>query len=75
MKELSGIVDTIADGTRKAIYKDIDWEIAEYNAEGDEYNVIHSYLMEQVITKMYKDLQTKYEYKWIIIIFCLKQTI
>jgi hypothetical protein len=37
MKELSGIVSTIAEGTRKAIYNDIDWEIAEYNAEGDEY--------------------------------------
>jgi hypothetical protein len=61
MKELSGIVDTIAEGTRKAIYKDIDWEIAECNAEGDEYNAIHSYLMAQVITKMYKDLQTKYD--------------
>ena len=61
MKELHGIVNAIAEGTRKAIYKDIDWEIAEYNAEGDEYNAIHSYLMEQVITKMYKDLQTKYD--------------
>ncbi len=56
MKELSGIVSTIAEETKKAIYNDIDWEIAEYNAEGDEYNAIHSYLMEQVITKMYKDL-------------------
>jgi hypothetical protein len=61
MKELSGIVSTIAEGTRKAIYNDIDWEISEYDAEGDEYNAIHSYLMKQVITKMYKDLQTKYD--------------
>jgi len=61
MKELHGIVNAIAEGTKKAIYKDIDWEIADYNAEGDEYNAIHSYLMEQVITKMYKDLQTKYD--------------
>jgi len=61
MKELHGIVSAIAEGTKKAIYKDIDWEIAEYNAEGDEYNALHSYLMEQVITKMYKDLQIKYD--------------
>ena len=61
MKELSCIVSTIAEETKKAIYNDIDWESAEYNAEGDEYNAIHSYLMEQVITKMYKDLQTKYD--------------
>ena len=61
MKELSGIVSAIAEGTKKAIYNDIDWEIAEYNAEGDEYNALHSYLMEQVIIKMYKDLQTKYD--------------
>ena len=40
MKELHGIVSAIAEGTKKAIYNDIDWEIAEYNAEGDEYNAI-----------------------------------
>jgi hypothetical protein len=61
MKELSSIVSAIAEGTREAIYNDIDWEISEYDAEGDEYNEIHSYLMKQVITKMYKDLQTKYD--------------
>ena len=61
MKELHGITSRIAEETKKAMYNNIDWEIAEYDAEGDEYNAIHSYLMEQVITKMYKDLQTKYD--------------
>ena len=61
MKEWHDFVNVIAEETKKAIYKDIDWEMSEYDAEGDEYNAIHSYLMEQVITKMYKDLQTKYD--------------
>jgi hypothetical protein len=56
MKELDEIAQGIADVTKELMYDSIDWQLSDYNLDGDEYNHIHSEVMRLAIEKMY--LQT-----------------
>ena len=56
MKQLDEIAQGIADVTKELMYDSIDWQLSDYNLDGDEYNHIHSQLMKLAIEKMY--LQT-----------------
>lgn len=52
MKELNEIAQSIADVTMELMYGSIDWQLSEYEADGDDYNAIHSYVMDKAIEKM-----------------------
>jgi hypothetical protein len=56
MKQLDEIAQGIADVTKELMYDSIDWQLSDYNLDGDEYNHIHSEVMRLAIEKMY--LQT-----------------
>ncbi len=56
MKQLDEIAQGIADVTKELMYDSIDWQLSDYNLDGDEYNHIHSQVMKLAIEKMY--LQT-----------------
>ena len=56
MKELDEIAQGIADVTKELMHDSIDWQLSDYNLDGDEYNHIHSEVMRLAIEKMY--LQT-----------------
>ena len=64
MKQLDEIAQGIADVTKELMYDSIDWQLSDYNLDGDEYNHIHSQVMKLAIEKMY--LQMKYERNRII---------
>jgi hypothetical protein len=53
MKQLDEIAQGIADVTKELMYDSIDWQLSEYNLDGDEYNHIHSHVMKLAIEKMY----------------------
>ena len=55
MKQLDEIAQGIADVTKELMYDSIDWQLSDYNLDGDEYNHIHSQVMKLAIEKM--DLQ------------------
>jgi len=56
MAEIDDVAQGIADVTKELMYDSIHWQIAEYNAEGDNYNELHSHVMHLAITKMYEDI-------------------
>jgi hypothetical protein len=57
MKELDAIADGIAEVTKELMYDSIHWQLEDYPQNGDEYNAIHSHVMELAITKMYNEIQ------------------
>ena len=56
MKHLDEIAQGIADVTKELMYDSIDWQLSDFEQDGDDYNEIHSYVMKIAIEKMY--LQT-----------------
>jgi len=59
MKQLDEIAEGIADVTMELMQDSIDWQLADFDQDGDEYNAIHSEVMFRAIKQMY--LQTKHE--------------
>ena len=55
MKELDAIAQGVADITKELMYDSVDWQIADQPVEGDDYNDLHSYIMEKAIEKLYND--------------------
>ena len=53
MKELDEIAQGIADVTLELMYDSVDWQIGDFDQDGDDYNEIHSYVMKLAIKKMY----------------------
>ena len=61
MKELDDIAQGIADDTKELMNDSVDWQLSEYEAEGDNYNAIHSHVMNLAISKMFEQIQTKHD--------------
>ena len=55
MKELDEIAQGIADVTMELMYDSVDWQLSEYEADGDDYVAIHSAVMHSAIAKMYEE--------------------
>ena len=53
MKELDEIAQGIADLTLELMYDSVDWQLGDFDQDGDDYNEIHSYVMKLAIKKMY----------------------
>lgn len=53
-KELNTIAQGIADITLELMQGSIDWQLEDFQQEGDEYNAIHSAVMKKAIEIMYK---------------------
>jgi len=52
-KELNTIAQGIADITLELMQGSIDWQLEDFQQEGDEYNAIHSAVMKKAIEIMY----------------------
>lgn len=53
MKELDEIAQGIADVTRELMEDSIDWQLADFPQDGDEYSAIHHQVMSKAIEIMY----------------------
>ena len=58
MKEIDDIAQGIADVTKELMYDSIDWQLADQKVTGDDYNELHSYVMQLAIKKMYEETRT-----------------
>ena len=58
MKEIDDIAQGIADVTKELMYDSIDWQLADQKVTGDDYNELHSYVMQLAIRKMYEETCT-----------------
>ncbi len=54
MKEIDEIARSVADITKELMEDSIDWQIADQPVSGDDYNDLHSYVMNKAIEYLYK---------------------
>ena len=55
--KINEIAEGIAGVTMELMHDSIDWQIADFNQDGDDYDAIHAAVMKKAIEIMY--LQTK----------------
>lgn len=60
MKQLDEIAEGIADVTMELMHDSIDWRIADFEQDGDEYNATHSEVMFRAIEKMWFEIKKGY---------------
>lgn len=61
MKELDEIAMGISDVTEELMNDSIDWQLGDFDQDGDDFGAIHAYVMSRAINYMY--LRTKMEYR------------
>jgi len=54
-KQIDEIAQGVADVTMELMYESIDWQLADFPQDGDDYNAIHSTVMHSAIAKMYEE--------------------
>ena len=52
MKEIDEIAQGVADHMKELLYDTVEWQIADQPLDGDDYNELHSYIMDKAIEKM-----------------------
>ncbi len=57
--KLDEIAQGVADVTLELMEDSVDWQLADFPQDGDEYRAIHSNVLQLAIKKMY--LQTKHD--------------
>ena len=57
--KLEEIAQGVADVTLELMEDSVDWQLADFPQDGDEYSAIHSNVLQLAIKKMY--LQTKHD--------------
>ena len=57
--KLQEIAQGVADVTLELMEDSVDWQLADFPQDGDEYSAIHSNVLQLAIKKMY--LQTKHD--------------
>jgi hypothetical protein len=60
MKEIDEIAQGIADVTKELMHDSVDWQLADYPLDGDDYEDLHDMVIFLAIEKMY--MSTKREY-------------
>ena len=60
MKELEQVAQGVADLTKELMYDSVDWQLSDYPQNGDDYNALHSYVMDKAIELLYKQNTNKY---------------
>jgi len=53
IKELDEIAQGVADVTMELMYDSIDWQLEDFEQDGDDYNAIHAAVMAKAIRLMY----------------------
>ncbi len=60
MKQLDEIAEGVADVTMELMSDSIDWQLADFNQDGDDYNAIHEEVMFRAIEKMWFEIKKSY---------------
>ena len=53
MSEIDQIAQGVADHCKEIMYDSVEWQIADQPVEGDDYNALHSMVMDKAIHYMY----------------------
>jgi len=50
---INEVAQVVADVTLDLMYDSVDWQLSEYEADGDTYNAIHAETLQRAIEIMY----------------------
>ena len=53
-KKLQDLAENVANVTLELMYDNTDWMLSGYEQDGDEFNELHNYVMQEAIKIMYK---------------------
>lgn len=53
MKDLDEIAQGVADVTRELMEDSIDWQLADFPQDGDDYSAIHQHVMAKAVSILY----------------------
>tara|TARA_B110001452_G_scaffold124572_1_gene103316 strand:+ start:1528 stop:1716 length:189 start_codon:yes stop_codon:yes gene_type:complete len=53
-KKLQSLAKNVANVTLEIMYENTDWMLSDYEQDGDEFNKLHDYVMQEAIKIMYK---------------------
>ena len=54
MKEIDLIAQGVADHMKELLYDTVEWQISDQPVNGDDFNELHSYIMNKAIEILYK---------------------
>ncbi len=60
MKELEQVAQGVADLTKEIMYDSVEWQLSDYPQDGDDYNALHSYVMDKAIELLYRQNTNKH---------------
>ena len=60
MKELEQVAQGVADLTKEIMYDSVEWQLSDYPQDGDNYNALHSYVMDKAIELLYRQNTNKH---------------
>ena len=63
MKQLDEIAEGVADVTMELMYDSVDWQLSDFEQDGDDYNAIQSEVMFRAIEKMWFEIKKGYHEK------------
>lgn len=55
MKKLDEIAQGVADVTMELMYDSVDWQLSDFEQDGDDYNAIRTHVINVAIAKMYEE--------------------
>jgi hypothetical protein len=54
MSEIDLIAQGVADHMKELLYDTVEWQISDQPVNGDDFNELHSYVMNKAIEYLYK---------------------
>jgi len=63
VKKLNGIAEGIAEVTRELLNDSVDWQLGDFQQQGDDYQELHDYVVKMVIKKMYEESKNMKTYR------------
>ena len=57
LEQMNEVASGVADVTLELMEDSVDWQLAEWEATGDTYDVIHYEVIQMAVSKMYETLK------------------
>jgi hypothetical protein len=57
LEQMNEVASGVADVTLELMEDSVDWQLAEWEANGDTYDAIHREVIEMAVSKMYEELK------------------
>ncbi len=57
LEQMNEVASGVADVTLELMQDSVDWQLAEWEENGDAYDAIHREVIEMAVSKMYEELK------------------